>query len=715
MLLARPFEPDRMRPYAAWTDALAAVPRDDIPAELSADLASLRPELGPRSDGIDQPRLFDAAARLVRALADPVVALVIDDFHWCDDASAAVVHALARLDDPGVVVALAARPGELADTPGPLRVWRSLERQGRLRELALGPLDADDLTALVAAACADVDAGAVVAACGGNPLYAVELARAGGGGPGGSATLDRLLADRLERLDGVARDLVGWAAAVGRTFRPELVCAAAEASGAEADEALAALERHGLIVPVSDDAYRFAHDLVRDAAYQRLSGPRRRLVHRHLARVLAAGGGDRADEIAYHAGLGGDDDRAAEACLAAAHRALRLGAMDDALARVERGLAHAARLDGERRLRLVVELRRAQVFCVEGGDAELDRALETAVIEAEAAGLADVVASGHFALAVLCSTSVDTERAHRNLREAAEAARAASAPTELFHLANAAWCVAWLQRDLGEAEALLAEASAIARNQRRGQADPDVDLAVGIVSRHRGDHGRARTALVRAALRTHAAGDSWREFNALIELAMMDVEEGRFADAIARAPALTTASSRLIAGSEPAVGRAVIAVARYGAGAAGAAAELDAGVDELRRLDALRPIAWVQAMAADLALAGGRVDEAGARAAEARRAAEILGLQFDRAAATAVLARVLAARGDVGGASALLASVEAITTSVPAGRARRMWAAAAHAVAAGGGRAASTLDPTLATTPRGDAGVSEVSHGPHRG
>src|SRR5262249_39481187 len=154
-----------------------------------------------------------------------------------------------------------------------------------------------------------------------HPLYALEIARAAAAGARPSdATLDDLIDERLARLDDGARDLLPWAAALGRTFAPEILADVTSSPSTTLLEALDTLERHGVVRPMGT-TYDFAHDLLRRAAYQSLSEPRRRLVHLQIARVLqATRAGDEtlSGEIAHHATLGGDDELAASAYVAAA-------------------------------------------------------------------------------------------------------------------------------------------------------------------------------------------------------------------------------------------------------------------------------------------------------------------------------------------------------------------------------------------------------------
>ena len=71
---------------------------------LRGELASLLPELGADSAGVDRNRLFGAVAQLVARMAERApLAIVLDDLQWLDEASAALLHHVARNPIPGAL------------------------------------------------------------------------------------------------------------------------------------------------------------------------------------------------------------------------------------------------------------------------------------------------------------------------------------------------------------------------------------------------------------------------------------------------------------------------------------------------------------------------------------------------------------------------------------------------------------------------------------
>jgi len=98
----------------------------------------------------------------------------------------------------------------------------------------------------------------------------------------------RVIEARLQQLSLHAQELAGLAATVGRAFTFDVL---RHASGADEETLVRGLDelwRRRIIREQGADAYDFAHDKIREAAYAALSSARRRLFHRKVAEALAA-------------------------------------------------------------------------------------------------------------------------------------------------------------------------------------------------------------------------------------------------------------------------------------------------------------------------------------------------------------------------------------------------------------------------------------------
>ena len=139
-------------------------------------------------------------------------------------------------------------------------------------------------------------------------------------------TIQLLLAARLDRLDAEERAVMERGAVEGKVFHAGAVTSLVpEPLRAQVRPRLLTLARKELIRPdraefAGDDAFRFRHLLIRDAAYQAMPKEQRADLHERFAAWLERAAGDRAEEyieilghhleqaVRYRRELGSDDD-----------------------------------------------------------------------------------------------------------------------------------------------------------------------------------------------------------------------------------------------------------------------------------------------------------------------------------------------------------------------------------------------------------------------
>jgi hypothetical protein len=644
----RAYEAERVRPYGAWVDALRPIATGPLSEALRADLAPLFPELGPAGAANDRARLFDAVARLLGSLAPVVV--ILDDLQWFDDASAALFHGLARGLPPGVLLACGARAEELADNPPALRLVRALAKDDRLDRFDLEPLDGQETISLVRAIAPGVDGDRVLRDSSGNPLFAIEIARAlSAGGDDIPGSLGAIIAERLASLDNEAREIVCWAAALGRTFDPDAIGRVTGLAAATLARGFEELERRGILRASREGSeYDFVHDLIRAGAYRQLSPPRARLVHGQIARALSAHGGlgARAGDVAHHAALGEERDLAARAYLKAGEHALCVFAYADAARYAEAGLEHTATLPPDARIVLRLALMRVKVMCTGlGGDRRtLASEIGCAVRDAQDAGFHAEAAAGLHALAILQNDAGDSAGAWEATLGAADAARRADSSAHARQLCETARCLAMLEREMPRAEGMLRDAQAILGDE----ATENLHFAwgQGIMARFRGDAPGGSALLERTLRLSRAAQDHWAECDALLSLAQLALEGGDAPRAKALCAEVFPVAAKMGEGSEEPVARALDALARIVMNEPCGDEELERALARLREVDAKGMLAYALNFAASLDLARKRNESAHARATEALRAAEIVERRTQVVIAHAVLGQVALATGD---------------------------------------------------------------------
>ena len=269
--------------------------------------------------------------------------IVIDDLHWIDQSSAAMVDLLVERSSAIPLVLLCAM------RPGPPPAWADAGHVRRLRVGGLRESESGQLATNIARAALDAgDARRIHERTGGNPLFVTETVRAflGDGtlavhdgrltlvepsAPILPVTLRAVLGARIDALGPESRELLGVASVIGMRFETSMVASLLEFPLQR--DAVEELVEGALIAPVEGEQWRFAHALIRDAAYSGLLASRRRELHGRVADELG-----RVEPtppvawIARHRAAAGDRDRALPLLDEAAQLALAIGAASEAAA-----------------------------------------------------------------------------------------------------------------------------------------------------------------------------------------------------------------------------------------------------------------------------------------------------------------------------------------------------------------------------------------------
>lgn len=687
VLAGKAFEAETVRPFGVWIELLRAIPPEEVPAELRPELAPLLPELGEaHTESPDRTRLFDGVARLVAARLEfqqPLV-LLLDDLQWIDDASAALLHYIVRAAPAHLVVICAAQPAELQDNLAASRLLRALRRTGELHELDLMPLDAAATAQLAKSVAPELDPQQIFVQGGGNPLFTIEIARAGKEADGSlPATLDGLIAERLSKLATPAHALIPWAAALGHDFTLQALDRVAEMPSTDLLLAVEELERRHVLKAASG-GYSFTHELVRQVAYRRISEPRRRLIHSRIARMLSDGGdpdGEIAGEVAHHAILAGERELAARACLAAARSALWKFAPGEAAELAARGIAQLEGLATEIRLPLHVELLGFAVYpgMKEHRAPDLEFEISRVLGEARTAGLNAEVSRGFQLISYLHFLSGDFGGALDRSLLAQEVGRAADPVTVVRAIGDTARCLGILDRDLPRAERLAREARSLAEGI--GYEGHEIPQALGLVHHHAGRWDEATERFERAAHLARRERERWFECISLAHLVMIELERARPAEAVVRCQLLLSVTGQLGEGSEAPFAEALEALARIGAGGDDDLEAVDRALTSLRHADSRWMIAYVQNAAASIELNAGRLDSALRRIDEALHAANLVDRRNEIAVSRALAAQLAVRRQDGSAADVHLNAVRA-EVERPGVLSHRAQAAVAAATAA---------------------------------
>jgi len=306
-----------------------------IPIEPAAEVQAIDPRFRPE-------RAADVLIRLLETMRHGALVIIVDDAHWCDEAS---IHLLGRLakacaDRPWLLLA-ARRDVEGGFVPdAPL-------------EVRLGPMDAATVRALVIAATEAAplrphELETIVGRASGNPLFASEIVRAVrevGSLDAVPQSLEAALAAHVDALEPAARRILRCAAVLGRSFSRNVLAETLQDSGIGFDATtLAQLEN--FLDTDGSERLRFRSGVVRDTTYEGVAYRIRTRLHSAAGAALERLAEDPdtiADSLALHFSRAGDYDRAWRYARIAADRARLAYANADAARLYEMALDAARR------------------------------------------------------------------------------------------------------------------------------------------------------------------------------------------------------------------------------------------------------------------------------------------------------------------------------------------------------------------------------------
>jgi DNA-binding SARP family transcriptional activator len=649
VLEAAAYEAESIRPFALFVDAL----RKLEPAAAAAVFE--------RGDSSNRDRLFERLAALVaeRTVTQPVV-LKFDDLQWSDESSAAALHYVVRTSAASnVLVLLAARRDELRDNTPVLRAVRELRHLGLLEELDLAALGEHAVREIIGARAPQADAERLSKECGGNPLLAIELARAEAAGESG-ASLREVIQERLARFDADGGEVLRWAAVLSPRIDAASLARLTGLDWNAIGEALETAARHSMLVP-ADRGLRFSHELIARSIYAGIPPARRRTMHRRVAELLeqdTALEPERAADLAHHAAQSADAALAARAMVSAARLCLRFFANDEARALAGKGLQWVEQLTGAaERVCLTLELREAMLTAAPVEDWEA-AAREFAAL-AEAAldhGALSHARRGYFMASYVHWMHGHFAGAREEILQSERVARSGNDEEHIVGMAEAARCLAMLERDLTHADAMLMEAQALAA--RKGMTHTAIPAALGMLRFHENKLDESVELFKQARMLARANGARLDEFQAIEYLAMIDFERGRLDDARAHCKTLVELGDKLREGSERPFAHALDALCHYAL--TDDTAPLDAALKDLRTADAKHRLAYTLTRAALLDVERQRPEAAIARAGEALGYAEALDRATEIVLAHAALARARKAVADAAGYAKHVAALKSL-------------------------------------------------------
>jgi DNA-binding CsgD family transcriptional regulator len=375
-LSARPSEPDSELAFSTLTDLLGPIAGDLVDGLPEPQRRAIAVALLEETDpgvATDVRAVSAGVQTLLTAACEQAPLLIaIDDAQWIDPSTDRVLgFALRRLQSRPIRLLLAVRRSDEVSLPPGVA---AAVRAGPSETITIGALSLDDISSIVTEALGERPTRRerieIHAQSGGNPFFAVELARAARRGddrptglslPVPKALREDLVRQRFAGLSGASREALLVAAA---TSRPAVQLVRAVVGEAELDEAMDATERVG-VARIAGGEVRFVHPLYRSAIYADASRAHRHRIHAAIARVV-----EEPEERGRHLALSSDvpDEEVAGEIERAASIAGARGAPDAAADLLD----HAIRLTPEREtLPLARRLRTAGRHAFDAGDVQI--------------------------------------------------------------------------------------------------------------------------------------------------------------------------------------------------------------------------------------------------------------------------------------------------------------------------------------------------------
>jgi len=423
---------------------------------------------------------------------------------------------------------------------------------------------------------------------------------------------------------------------------------------------------------------RFSHDLIARCIYEGISPARRRTMHRRVAKLLEEDSAlepERAADLAHHAAQSGDPALAARAMISAGRLCLRFFANAEAFALASKGLQWVEHLPGAaERVCLTLELREIMHTAAPVEDWEA-AAREYAALAEQALDLGALshARRGYFMASYVHWMHGHFAGAREEILQSERVARSGNDEEHVVGIAEAARCLAMLERDLTHADAMLMEARALAA--RKGMTHEAIPAALGMLRFHENKLDESAELFKEARTLARARGDRLNEFQANEYLAMIELERGRPEDARVHCQALIELGEKLREGSERPFAHALDALCHYAL--ADDAAPLETALEALRAADAKHRLAYTLTRAALLDVERLRPEAAIARASEALEYAETLDRATEILLAHAALARAHKAVADAAGYAKHLAALRSLQNAPVAEWARARAAAVA--------------------------------------
>jgi tetratricopeptide (TPR) repeat protein len=278
--------------------------------------------------------------------------LVLEDMHWADSASLALLHYISRaIVNEKILVLVTFRSEELSrDAEGSLHplveTLNLMNREGLFKEIQLANLNQDNVREIAESMVGGkVDPKLVerlMKESRGNPLFVVEFLRmlSDRGNLirekdqwglsveeiGLPSKVKGVIMQRIGVLKPDQRRFLDVASVIGEKFNPDLIAGVLSEDPMKIHEVLNRVLKSTSLVSVIENLYVFDHPKFQEVLYEELSSPLKRVYHERVAEQIENANKNSKEipfsDLAYHFARAGNREKSVEYSLAAGQDAL---------------------------------------------------------------------------------------------------------------------------------------------------------------------------------------------------------------------------------------------------------------------------------------------------------------------------------------------------------------------------------------------------------
>lgn len=521
---------------------------------------------------VERDRTFEAAARaLLQLSAQEPLILFLDDLHWADHLSLALIHYLSRkCRNSRLLIIGTYRPEEIIPTEEkrlhPLEeTMFSIGREDLLIKMELSRLKRNDFPELVRSIFRSSINNEFVEKLydetEGNPLFAIEtlnllidegflsetedqwILTAPTEKMGIPSKIQEVITRRIARLGREEKRLLDLAAVCGYSFNPDTISRIMASDIADVLQTLVEIEhRHRLIRP-EDSIFEFTHHKIREVVYVNLPSELRRVYHLKTASCLEEAVTQRVSDsyiadLALHFVEGGAPERAFEYLVKLGEKTVDIFANLQAIEYLNKALEASQKVTS-----LATNETLAKIYMLRGrarlGQGEMTRAVDDFNLllqNATNVGDESMIAEAHYWLGSALYWAGEWDEAKSHFARAIEMARRTDNKLvegrSLYHIA---YMLGYDLDTFNESIALIEEASKISNEIGDKVNDASSRCVLGEMYWWKGDFDLAQEKINEASAIAEETGDKLWELGCLFALTLPQGSKGEYNEAFSTA------------------------------------------------------------------------------------------------------------------------------------------------------------------------------------